>query len=200
MREALLTSLSNTDPEFIEQKLAEETDIDLIASLVKRLVRSKRREEPEAALALLEQYSDIDSYAASMRGVASRWGRRNPEEMLAYVIDNPDVKGLVNSVNLVTSSWYQKRPEEVLQWLDSVTRQDVKDKGFTGIAEAMANQDPAAALEVTESISEDRRENVRVQIVTGWVMKNTSRMEEILSQVKLSDEGQACVRRYIPSL
>jgi hypothetical protein len=201
MRDAVLRSLSSNAPDFIEQKLSEETDTDLIASMVENLVQLKATAEPVAAMALLQRYGHPDSYTNAMRNLGYQWGTSNPQEMLDYVIDNPGAQGLVNSVNVATGSWYGKKPDEVLQWLDTVTRQAVRDQGFEGIALVMSTSDPVAALEFTESMSSlAKRENIRVQIIAGWIAKNTSRMDEILSEVELSDSGQARVRRYIDGL
>ena len=60
----------------------------------------------------------------------------------------------------------------------------------------LANKDPRAALVLSDSISDDRKEFVRLQITANWVSQDKSQLEQILAEVKLSEASEVRIRQY----
>jgi len=166
------------------------------ATLVQYVVRAEAETDPVSALAMLREYSDVKTYSKTLRSITGDWARRDPEAYLSYALENEGVEGLLNAVDDATMTWYSDHPEEAMDWVSSIERSDIYDLGVQGIAMQLANKDPRAALAMSDSISDDRKEFVRLQITANWVLQDKSQLEQILAEVKLSKASEVRIRQY----
>jgi len=196
LRQAVLRNLSRKDIGFLREKLKGETDAGMNATLVQYVVRAEAETDPVSALAMLREYSDVKTYSKTLRSITSDWANRDPKAYLSYALDNEGVEGLLNAVSDATMSWYSDHPEEAMDWVSSIERSDIYDLGVQGIAMQLANKDPRAALAMSDSISDDRKEFVRLQITANWVLQDKSQLEQILAEVKLSEASEVRIRQY----
>lgn len=133
-----------------------------------RVARQYAESDPAAAADWVMQFSDRPEAGHMVGQVGGQWARRDPKAAVNWLNELPASGGKNHGLSSAFSSWAGRSPEEAGNYIRQMAPSIERDSAIGGYAGRVAWENPTAAIEWADSVS-DPKVRFQTQVNTGRI-------------------------------
>jgi hypothetical protein len=113
----------------------------------------------------------------SRRAVLAKWAETSPKDAAQYVIGNTATVH-ADQMEVVVTQWARKSVPEATQWLNALSAGLQRDHGMRGLAEHLAESDPARAFVLATMVGDvDLKLKTATEVFQEWAKTDRAAAE-----------------------
>ena len=164
------------------------TDPKLRSGAFTEVTRELMRDDREAAAEYIVKNGEDEAIATAANRLADSWAREDPEAVLKWA-DNLSGKAKAEAYEEAVESWVRESPEEVAEFIGDLDPSPERDSAVGAFAERVANDDPVAAMEWADTISNaDLKLETQIDVARDWYRDDKTAANEWIAAANLPEE------------
>ena len=164
------------------------TDPKLRSGAFTEVTRELMRDDREAAAEYIVKNNEDEAIATAANRLADSWAREDPEAVLKWA-DDLSGKAKAEAYEEAVESWVRESPEEVAEFIGDLDPSPERDSAVGAFAERVANDDPVAAMEWADTISNsDLKLETQIDVARDWYRDDKTAANEWITAANLPEE------------
>ncbi|MDA0811217.1 MAG: hypothetical protein O3C21_02330 [Verrucomicrobia bacterium] len=184
-------TLANSNPAAASLLLDELPADHTRRHFVENLARNWAEQDLEGAIHWAESLGGT-LRSEALEALLPKWVRTNPTDAAAYVTALPASERNLHSMQRVAETWSRMDKDAALAWAASQENPAAKGRTLSGIAHALANENPQTASEMVALLDQsEERMDVLDQIARSWSGENLDQALGWIEALPPSDQSRA---------
>jgi hypothetical protein len=164
------------------------TDPKLRSGAFTEVTRELMRDDREAAAEYIVKNGEDEAIATAANRLADSWAREDPKAVLKWA-DDLSGQAKAEAYEEAVESWVRESPEEVAEFIGDLDPSPERDSAVGAFAERVANDDPVAAMEWADTISNaDLKLETQIDVARDWYRDDKTAANEWIAAANLPEE------------